>query len=211
MIQLLIILSWIFGVLAFSFTLLFGASFPRGLRKRWPILRRLDGKKLHLIIGAILCFALSSGGAIFVKDILKEGDANNKVILEKLDLLLAEKGISPQKLLKRKYPLGYTIFAADEKNVTIPNGLNFEKDFEIKWGNAKVYKLTSHEIHIDLPDLIYKPTGSILQNIGMMIPRKVGHIEPLPFLRWRHSIPIIEVLEDQGSFVVLLIGFQKRP
>ena len=111
------------------------------------------------------------------------------------------------KYLKEKYPLGYAVFASDGKRIEVPNGLTFERDFEIKWSNAKVGKLEPNQINVELPDIVYKPTGNVLVNIGFGFPRKVGYITALPFVKWKESIPLIEVLADEGDFVVLVLGF----
>jgi hypothetical protein len=118
--------------------------------------------------------------------------------------------IASQEALKRRYPLGYAVFAADEKTIKVPNGLTFERDFEIKWANAKVWDLKADTINFDLPDIIYKPTGNKLVNIGFSFPRKVGYATPLPFVDWKQSIPILEVLADEGDFVVLVLGFREN-
>jgi hypothetical protein len=115
-----------------------------------------------------------------------------------------------QQYLKGKYPLGYAVFASDGKTVNVPDGLTFERDFEIKWGNAKVFQLKSDMIYIDLPDIVYKPTGNVLTNIGFGFPRKVGYVTPLPLVNWKQSIPIIEVLADEGNFVVFVLGFIEK-
>jgi hypothetical protein len=112
--------------------------------------------------------------------------------------------------LKGRYPLGYAVFAADGKTINVPDGLTFERDFEIKWANAKVFELKSDMIYFDLPDIVYKPTGNELTSCGFGFPRKVGYVAPLPAVPWKQSIAIIEVLADEGNFVVLVLGFRER-
>lgn len=115
-----------------------------------------------------------------------------------------------QQYLKGKYPLGYAVFAGDGKTVNVPSGLTFERDFELKWANAKVFKLESDMIYLDLPDIVYKPTGNVLTNVGFGFPRKVGYVAALPLVNWKQTIPIIEVLADEGDFVVLALGFREK-
>ena len=112
--------------------------------------------------------------------------------------------------LSEKYPLVYAVFAADGKTINVPHGLTFERDFEIKWANAKVYELKPDMINFDLPDIVYKPTGNELTNCGFGFPRKVGYVTSLPLVNWKQSIPFIEVLADEGNFVVLVLGFREK-
>jgi hypothetical protein len=47
---LLILLRDCFGLFALILALLFGATFTKGQRQKYPILRKLDGKQTHLLI-----------------------------------------------------------------------------------------------------------------------------------------------------------------
>ena len=61
MIQLLIVFTYLFRFLAALSVLLFGASFSRRQRERFPLLKKLDGKQVHLFIAAVVFLAFNFG------------------------------------------------------------------------------------------------------------------------------------------------------
>lgn len=67
--QLAIIAAYLFAFLATLFVLLFGATFTKGQRSRYPLLRRLDGKQVRLAIIAVACMFISYGAYAW-KDLL---------------------------------------------------------------------------------------------------------------------------------------------
>jgi hypothetical protein len=135
--------------------------------------------------------------------------AQNVVVNNYFERPATQEKIRKEKLTQ-EYPLGYAIFTADGKNIEIPNGLSFENEFEMRWGNAKVYDLTPNSISINLPDMMYRPSHSSLINVGMIIPRKIGQKERVPVKFFDQEIvPIVEVLDDQGTFVVFVLGFRR--
>jgi len=69
LIQLSIALTYLFGFLAAISVLLFGASFSRHQRQRFPLLKKLDGKQVHLFIAAVVFLALNFAGSAW-KDLL---------------------------------------------------------------------------------------------------------------------------------------------
>ncbi len=69
MIQLSIALTYLFGFLAAISVLLFGASFSRRQRQRFPLLKKLDGKQVHLFVAAVVFLALNFAGSAW-KDFL---------------------------------------------------------------------------------------------------------------------------------------------
>jgi len=113
--------------------------------------------------------------------------------------------------LKQKYPLGYAVFAANDINIHIPQNFNYGKEFETDWENAKVSSLTSESIVIDLPNIFYKPLNTSIIGISIEVPRKVGSQIQLPLkFKGQEIIPIIEIVEDRGTFVVLVLGFKSK-
>jgi hypothetical protein len=59
-----IVLTGVFGLLAFVCALLSTISFSKGHRKKYPILTRFDGKKLHSFSVAVICAAIAYGSNI---------------------------------------------------------------------------------------------------------------------------------------------------
>ena len=114
-----------------------------------------------------------------------------------------------QQYLKGKYPLGYAVFAADRRTIEVPDGLTFERDYAIRWSNAKVIELKSDRIELQLPDLFVKPLPGVLRGCRVGMPREVGHASIVIHLPG--SEMIVEVLADKGDFVVLALGFKENP
>lgn len=116
-----------------------------------------------------------------------------------------------RKELKQKYPLGYAIFAVDDTTINIPKDDNYGNEFIINWEKAKATNLEQNTITIVMPDITYKPLQSSIIGMTMVIPRKVSYEIKLPFkFKDQSIIPIIELLEDHGDFVVLVLGFKKK-
>ena len=111
--------------------------------------------------------------------------------------------------LKAKYPLGYTLFAVDGKTIHVPEGLSFERDFVISWTDSKISKLEPDWIEFYPPQILYKPTANaVLGKWNLRLPRKTGFIIPYPMLpSWTNAF--LEVLDDKGSFAVLVLGFKE--
>jgi len=65
----IIVLAYLFGAIAVIAVALIGVSFTRTQRDRIPMLRRLDGKKLQLVIIAVACYLLNYA-LLASKDIL---------------------------------------------------------------------------------------------------------------------------------------------
>lgn len=60
MIYIAIVLTYLFGLLGAISALLFSASFPKAQQQKFPILKNLDGKQLHLVVATILFLVLSA-------------------------------------------------------------------------------------------------------------------------------------------------------
>ncbi len=134
--------------------------------------------------------------------------AQNITIEKYFESPFREEKIQEEKL-KQKYPFGFAIFATDEKNINIPNDLNFEQEFKFNWGTAKVNKLTPETIEITFPEIIYKPIKSTINKFTWIIPRNVGYQKSFPFgFEGQKFKPIIEVLDNQPDFVVIVVGFK---
>lgn len=107
--------------------------------------------------------------------------------------------------LTTKYPLGWSIFAADGKEIYVPNGLSYEKDFVVAWGSARVHELSAEKVRLVLPDITWgKPLKRFSQNtVGLH--RKVGSTDKFILAQ---TTMVIELLKDEGAFVILAIGFR---
>lgn len=153
---------------------------------------------------------LSTFGSYHYGNKVKAIEKQEAVEIKKLLLSLQSTDKKDHSKLIQKYPLGYTLFASDHKEIVVPNINYLAKDYEIKWDNAKIYKVTPTEIHLDLPDITYKPSGGGIQNCGMIISRIVGQPQQVPFIRWPDTNPFVELLEDSEEKIVLVIGFKKK-
>jgi hypothetical protein len=56
-----IVLTYLFGFFGALSALLLGVSFTKGQRQRYPLLRKLDGKQLHLLVLTAMFWLLSYG------------------------------------------------------------------------------------------------------------------------------------------------------
>lgn len=124
-------------------------------------------------------------------------------------LSLDERQALNQKLLA-KYPRGYAVFGVvDGKPTRTIEGLSFEKDFEIVWTGSEIAKFEPNYIDFWPPQIIYKPTGNAaLGSFNLRLLRKVGFITPYRLLpSWTNVF--LEVLDDKGSFAVLVLGFKE--
>ncbi len=83
--RVLIFLTSMFGFLAFFFGVLLTVSFTKGQRERYPGLKCLDGKQLHLFLGVIICSLLAYGTNAY-KEILNTNFLSQEVAPEKLEL-----------------------------------------------------------------------------------------------------------------------------
>ena len=120
----------------------------------------------------------------------------------------ANKKRALEQTLKAKYPLGYTLFAVDGKTIHVPESLSFERDFVISWTDSKLSKLEPDWIEFYPPQIIYKPTANaVLGKFNFRLRRKVGFIVPYPWLPKRANA-FLEVLDDKGGFVVVVLGFK---
>lgn len=95
---LLVILTYLSGFLAAICVILVGGvTFTRGQRRRWPILRKLDGKQVHLSVITVILLAISYG-AHAAKDIVniepRSELAQNAGELELVDVALIEQRMS---------------------------------------------------------------------------------------------------------------------
>lgn len=115
-----------------------------------------------------------------------------------------------QQSLLAKYPLGYTLFAVDGKTIYVPESLSYERDFVISWDESKISKLEPDWIEFYPPQIIYKPTGNaVLGKFNFRLLRKIGFIIPYPMLPKQANL-FLEVLDDKGSFAVLVLGFKEQ-
>ncbi len=106
--------------------------------------------------------------------------------------------------LTEKYPLGWLILAADGTTLYTPSGLSYERDLELTWGETRVSKLTADYVYLDLPAIFVKPRGPRMSETNVDIRRKVGSSERT---LWAGETAVdVEVLKDDGNFVVLAIG-----
>lgn len=140
-------------------------------------------------------------GGVTAKNVTINNYFQSSSFLEKKDNL--------ETSLKQKYNFGYTIFGSDGKDIFIPDGPDFSRQFEIDWGGAKVKHLTDEDISILFPKIIYKPLNSTLYSCTLTIPRSAGYQTRFP-MTFKHQeiFPFIEVLEDHKDFVILVIGFK---
>lgn len=126
------------------------------------------------------------------------------------DIQSPEEKRALEQTLKAKYPLGYALFAVDGKTIYIPESLSFEKDFVISWTDSKLSRLEPDWIEFNPPQIIYKPTANaVLGKFNFRLRRKTGFIIPYPWLP-KQANAFLEVLDDKGSFAVLVLGFKER-
>jgi len=124
------------------------------------------------------------------------------------DIQSPDEKLALERTLKAKYPLGYTLFAVDGKTIHVPESLSFEKDFGIIWTDSKLSKLDPNWVEFYPPQIIYKPTANaVLGKFNFRLRRKIGFTIRYPWLP-KQANAFIEVLDDKGSFAVLVLGFK---
>jgi hypothetical protein len=134
--------------------------------------------------------------------------------LEKLAASMAriERTLGPD--LRLKYPHGFVLFTATEKEEVIPfQGTNAGK-VKLEWPRPPQVLLHPDAVELALPNI--EMQGVVSQGSRCMISRHVGFRAGIAS-GWE-SAAFIELLEDHGSYVHIVLGFtnsvppvRKRP
>ena len=128
---------------------------------------------------------------------------SNKDLL--LQLLQKTEKIN-HKSLKEKYPLGYCLFAIDEKQIIIPYNSRLESDFEIDWSKAKVEEITTEIVSITLPDIHDKIRHNRIISCSAGNVRRVGSITKAFNIGGLQIIT--EIVADNESGIIIALGFK---
>jgi hypothetical protein len=109
--------------------------------------------------------------------------------------------------LMAKYPLGWAILAADGKTIYTPHGLSYERELVVRWGDERISELMPDRVRLQLPDIATKRGRIVLLvGCGTDVKRKVGAESKSVF---SHTTMVLEVLKDEGDFVVVALGFRE--
>lgn len=109
------------------------------------------------------------------------------------------------KLLSRKYPEGYFLFATNKFNM-FPSGQKI-KQFSLKWEESEVEQITDTFIHIFLKSFIYNPLNTKVEFIDIVLDRKSGAIAD--GIYFENTGIYFEILEDKKDGIIYVIGFKK--
>ncbi len=109
--------------------------------------------------------------------------------------------------LKKKYPLGYFMFANDKITNCIPMGLNGKEDFSFDLERHPLPHTTDFFIVVALKDFHYYPTNVHVNNLDVILERKNGTVaDGIFFNNLGLFVELINATTDNISFVV---GFKK--
>lgn len=108
------------------------------------------------------------------------------------------------KKLKQKYPLGYCLFAIDDKRI-IPSS-KLEANYELNWNKARIIEITPQEIDIQLPDIVDKKWNNRITNCISGNARYVGSINRAFNLSGLEIIT--EIIADNEKGIIIALGFK---
>lgn len=142
---------------------------------------------------------------------------NNGASAETIERLTASMARLESKLgpdLRSRYPQGHVLFTATDVEQVIPfQGTNAGK-VKLEWPRMPQVLLSSNAVALALPDIEMQ---GLLMRVGhFVLPRQVGFRAGVASAQ--ESAAIVELLEDHGSYVHIVLGFtnsvprgRKRP
>lgn len=123
-------------------------------------------------------------------------------ILERMQSYIS----SDYRELSKKYPEGYYLFASNKYTV-IPSNKGAETNFSLDWSSCKVKRITDSFLHIALKSFSYLPNNIDIQNLNIVLERKVGSVADGIFM---NNIGLfVELLDEKKEEIIYVIGFRK--
>lgn len=108
--------------------------------------------------------------------------------------------------LSKKYPEGYYLFASNKYTV-IPSNPDEKAIFSLDWNTCKVAKITDSFLHIVLKSFTFLPNNIDIQNLNIVLERKVGSIADGIYM---NNIGLfVELIDQRNDEIIYVIGFKK--
>jgi hypothetical protein len=120
-----------------------------------------------------------------------------------------------QELLSR-YPAGYVLFGIDlltrKTESVIPHDSKILEEYDFRWSRAGVSDLKETSVTIEMPDIHYRPLGTLAAGTAMILGRRpLGRQYRYPVRPEGSTHRIfVELLQDDSSQFVFVIGFKQE-
>jgi hypothetical protein len=104
------------------------------------------------------------------------------------------------------------LLAADGEETYTSHDLKYEGEITVDWRAARVARLSQESVFLNLPSIVTRDRRIIIMsgsNIQFGVSRRVGHIGDGFRFEMGQATLGVDVLKDEGSFVVLAIGLRK--
>ena len=111
-----------------------------------------------------------------------------------------------RKYLTQRYPLGWCLLASDGKETYTPKDMSYERELNVTWSTAEVFALEPNCVRVRYPNIIHRPSLNVFCGFATGVERKVGSEARATLGQVKARV---ELLEDEGSFVVVAIGFRE--
>lgn len=114
--------------------------------------------------------------------------------------------ITDHDVLSNKYPEGYYLFASN-KYIIIPSNQEITSHFSLKWEDSKVKIVDNDFIYIFLKKFHYFPVEGTIENLNIVLERKIGAIADGIFFD-KFGL-YVELLDNRIDELIYVIGFRK--
>ena len=108
--------------------------------------------------------------------------------------------------LKEKYPAGYFLFTGDTQTNFIRKNSESKADFSLDWENCRVTFTDASFVDITLKSFHYFPTKLQIQNLDVVLERKVGTVADGMFFNGMGLF--VELIADHAAEIVYVIGIK---
>jgi hypothetical protein len=123
-----------------------------------------------------------------------------------LSWLQGKESVSTESLMK-KYPMGYSLFTGDTQTTFVRKNNESKADFSLDWESCRITFADASFVDIALKDFHYHPTEIEIENLDVVLQRKVGIIADGIFFNGAGLF--VELLDDRNDEIVYVIGLKK--
>lgn len=107
--------------------------------------------------------------------------------------------------LLENYPLGYCLFAINQKEMIIPYNSKLELDYKLDWNSARVIELSNDKLIIKLPNIQGKHDGNTIMGFTSEHLRQVGSKRTEMTLKDMKIVT--EVIANNKNSTIVVLGF----
>ena len=115
--------------------------------------------------------------------------------------------VKPKESMETKYPLGYFLFTADSQTNFIRKNNESKADFSLDWEKCRVAFADASVVGITLADFDYHPTHIQVQNLTIVLARKIGTVADGLFFNGAGLF--VELIDDRADGSYTLLGLEK--